>query len=742
MTAKPEYLAFTFAPHVLEDLGVNLYTSVAKALVEFVANAHDADAGCVNVSFDADAIKHARDTLKTDYEFEKAKAKKAGTAFMQPLAEQVLPDDIQIVIHDDGVGMSRSDLEFKFLVIGRRRRKGKEMSARTDSGRIVMGRKGLGKLAGFGIAHVIEVTSKLENEKHATRITLDLDTLLNSGQHQTGTSAASEDPAVEQDLTADSPARQAQVMVPVENIPDGGGLKKGTRIVLKRLVYDAVRGELSSSLGQALAENFYGINAEDFAIKINDAPVDTTSAEFAYAYPDNDTVSKTSLVKAEISHDDLFGNKLSIEYRIRFRLPKNQLPAKARGMRVYAHNRLASAPDLLDVKSSAHGFQYTSYLDGVVMADFIDDQPADYISTDRQSLRWDTPILAPLRDFLTMQMNRALNDYANTVSEGLANRLKEDEFTRTVISGGRLPEHRERNAWQIAKTLAGKDAGDLESDFYRNTLKSVVSGIGHGEILGTIQQLAEQDNPELKDVIREITKLTRHEFDEFMTIVDARLKAIEALSKLVEGVDFKAAKNEKELHLLFEKSPWLLDPTYFEFLTSNQSENELNQRLAKELEIGKFVPKNYDPEAEEEVKPYAANKRPDLAFLLTNQSLKRLVIVELKAPNTPLHVDHLTQLKGYMQKAEKFLKKIQDGAVKVEGILIGSHQADTAAEKVQQLDYEIEKQMGPNSPWRVFDIMEILKRTRDAHREILDVYTKASLMSLPSAQPDAIKKTA
>lgn len=730
MAAQQEYLAFTFAPHVLEDLGVNLYTSVAKALVEFVANAHDADAQWVNVSFDADAIKLARDTLKAQHEFNKAKAKKEGAAFVEPLAEQILGDDIQIIIQDNGVGMSREDLESKFLVIGRRRRRGMAMNARTDGGRIIMGRKGLGKLAGFGIAHVIEVTSKVATETHATRITLDLDTLLNSGHPP------------EEGNQAGDPAKQARVQVPVITLPDGGGLEKGTRIVLKSLVYDAVRGELSQSLTQALAENFYGIKTEDFAIRINDAPVDTTSADFAYAYPKNGEVPKTDLVQETLPSDDLFGSPISFEYRIRFRQPKNQLPARARGMRVYAHNRLASVPDLLDVKSSAHGFQYTSYLEGVVVADFIDEQPTDYISTDRQSLRWDTPVLMQLRDFLTAQMNKALNDYANAVSESMENRLKDDAYTRQVITAGRLPEHRERNAWQIAKTLAGRDAGDLESDFYRSTIKSVVSGIGHGEILGTIQHLAEQDEPELREVIREITKLSRHEFDEFMTIVDARLAAIGALSKLVEGVDFKASKNEKDLHVLFEKSPWLIDPTYFEFLTSNQGENELNTRLSKELEIGKFVPQGYDPEKEEETKPFAANKRPDLTFLLANQSLKRLVIVELKAPNTPLHIDHLTQLKGYMAKAEKFLKK-SNGDVKVEGILIGSYQSDTLAEKVVQLDYEIEKQMGPNSPWRVFDILEVLKRTRDAHREILDVYQKASGSALPSAQqPGAAKKAA
>ena len=735
MGKKPEYLTFTFAPHVLEDLGVNLYTSVAKALVEFIANAHDADSKWSNTSFDEDKIKHARDTLKADFELEKAKAEKAGTPILQPLAERTLPEAISIVIEDNGVGMSRFDLENKFLVIGRRRRRGQEKSARTDKNRIIMGRKGLGKLAGFGIAHMIEVTSKVESETHATRITLDLDKLLNSGQQPTPISTAAENPEIAQDQTADSPARQASVIVPVETLADGGGLKKGTRIVLKRLVYDAVRGELTHSLGQALAENFYGIKSQDFAIKINDAVVDTSAAEFAYAYPDNDTVPANQLVKQELTNDESPG-KAVFEYRIRFRPSKKQLPAKARGVRVYAHNRLASVPDLLDVKSSAHGFQYTSYLDGIVVADFIDELPTDYISTDRQNLRWDTPTLTALRDFLTIQMTKALAAYADTVSEGLENKLKQDTFTKTTIVQGNLPAHRERTAWQIAKTLAGKDSGDLESDFYKNTLQSVISGLGHGDILATIQSLTEQTNPALTDVIREITRLTRHEFDEFVTIIDARIRAIETLSKLVENVDFKAAKNEDALHELFEKNPWLIDPTFFEFLTTDKTENELADRIAKDLEIGEHSPTGYDPTIAKEANALETNLRPDLTFLLCNASLKRLVIVELKAPNTPLHIDHLTQLKGYMGRTEEFLQAYpQAGTFKIEGYLIGSLDPASKAKKVSELRYEMKNGMGPNSNWRVFDIMEVLNRTRNAHREIWNAYKKAGAAAITQTAP-------
>ncbi len=726
----PDYLSFTFAPHILEDLGVNLYTSVSKALVEFVANAHDADAASVDVKFDFPLIKHGRTALKADYDLEKNRATTAASSIsLKPLEERTLPESIELVIEDTGDGMTRTDLQTKFLVIGRRRRKGKEKSARTSNNRIIMGRKGLGKLAGFGIAHVIEVTSKVASEAHATRITLDLDSLLNEpsqpvdGKPESSGLAPAE--STGESLSTEQPAKQTQSKILVEKIEDGAGLVKGTRIVLRKLVYDALRGDFAESLKEALSENFYGIKTEDFAIRINGAGVDTATSDFAYAFPQDDTEAKTALIK-HVLESDVSAAKIAFAYRIRFRPSKQQLPAKGRGVRVYAHHRLASMPDLLDVKSSAHGFQYTSYLDGIVVADFIDEQPTDFISTDRQSLRWDTPILSALREFLTIQMTKGLAAYADSISNELGQRLRDDNFTKLAIAEGKLPSHREATAWQIAKTLAGKDSGNLESDFYRNTIKSVISGLGHGEILATIQSLADQDHPELMDVIREITRLTRHEFDEFVTIIDARLRAIQALSKLVSDVSFTAPKNEGALHELFEKNPWLIDPTFFEFLTSDKEENELARKLSQELKIGKYAPTGYDPTAPKEVNPLETNERPDLTFLLSNRSLKRLVIVELKAPNTPLHSDHLTQLKGYMRKAELFFAaRPEAGAVRVEGILIGSRKSDSGAEKVQALDYEVDK-FGPNTMIKVFDIGEVLTRTRDAHAEILNAHKKAS----------------
>ena len=62
----------------------------------------------------------------------------------------------QIEVIDDGVGMDFEEINDKFLRIGRKRRD--EGDNKSPSGiRKVTGRKGLGKLAFFGIGDLIEI---------------------------------------------------------------------------------------------------------------------------------------------------------------------------------------------------------------------------------------------------------------------------------------------------------------------------------------------------------------------------------------------------------------------------------------------------------------------------------------------------------------------------------------------------------------------------------------------------------
>src|SRR5438034_11750298 len=104
---KPPPLTFKVAPHLVEDLGLNLYTTLARVLVEFVANAYDADSPHAELRFDTGKIKKAREVLRKQYELEKAKA--APGAKIDPLETRVLSPEITIIIEDRGHGISRAD---------------------------------------------------------------------------------------------------------------------------------------------------------------------------------------------------------------------------------------------------------------------------------------------------------------------------------------------------------------------------------------------------------------------------------------------------------------------------------------------------------------------------------------------------------------------------------------------------------------------------------------------------------
>jgi hypothetical protein len=109
-------------------------------------------------------------------------------------------------------------------------------------------------------------------------------------------------------------------------------------------------------------------------------------------------------------------------------------------------------------------------------------------------------------------------------------------------------------------------------------------------------------------------------------------------------------------------------------------------------------------------------------FLLSNLGIHKLVIVELKAPNTPLHIGHLNQLKGYIMRAEAWLKEQggEKARVEVRGILIGSRDDKSKSEPVALLRSEIAKRQD-GADWEVFDIGQVLDMTRSAHAELLAV---------------------
>lgn len=679
------------SPNIVEHLGLNLYTNLPRVLVEFVANAYDADSPRADIRADFAAVAEVRRELKAKW---KARLLRGEIAEGEtPLEEQTLPDSLTITIEDKGHGMSRADLQAKFLRIARKRRT--EDRGRSPSGRIVMGRKGIGKLAGFGIAHRVEVISRAEGEPYATKITLDYENLIDKEKTE-------------------------EVPIPAEILEDGGGLKPhGTRIALSRLVYEPM-GSRSDTIADHIAEHFFFIGPEEFLICLNGVTIPPFRREYAYAYPEGVPLEEYQDKSLELED----GRVIKFSYRIRFTPKKKNLSAPERGIRVYAHKRLASLPDLLDLGTGMHGFQNTHYLDGVLIADFIDEQRSDYIASNRQTLRWDTPLLADLRTFLTDEMKQACIAYQDTKDATITQKVKSDLFTRGVIDDAGLPAHRKTTAFQIAAKLASGCGDETEDEYYKSTFPIIVDGLGYGQLLTTIATLAKSEHPSFSRVVAALADLTAAEWDDFARVVAARLTGIETLRKIYKETDFSLPDNEKELHGLLKKSPWLIDATFWKFLTSNVTEKTLSDKLSKELKVDKHVPKGVDLQKD----TLGKNLRPDLVFLLSNYALGRIVIVELKAPNTPLHHEHLLQLQDYMRDVKEILKRMDatTAGLKVEGYLIGKR--DDSGRKPREVERleDAEAQAGVSAPWKVFDIWELLKRAEDAHRELLDVYERVA----------------
>jgi len=279
------------APHIVQDLSINLYTWLPRVIVEFVANAHDADAPNVDVQIDFEAIRRARNELRSSHDGRNGR-----------IEDRELPEELMLKIVDNGHRMSRADIQDRFLIAGLRHRD-KFCSVRSPGGRILMGRKGLGKLAGFGVAKRVTITSRRSEDNYATRVVLDFDELVQCPD-------------------------KGRIPVPTETI-ETDLPPAGTEIALSRLMFEPVKSR-RRTIESELAKHFRFVGAEDFQISINGTALPQAESVYAFEWP-HPGERAGGLYRHEI---DAGSQRRKINYRIRF--TRKSLPARQRGVRIYA----------------------------------------------------------------------------------------------------------------------------------------------------------------------------------------------------------------------------------------------------------------------------------------------------------------------------------------------------------------------------------------------------------------------
>ena len=252
--------------------------------------------------------------------------------------------------------MSRSNVQEEFLVIGRKRRV--EDKSRINSlGRYITGKKGLGKLALFGIGKKIEIVTSKTGETYETKFILDWNEILNETK---------------------------KVYHPKEfKTKKSNSTDHGTSITLTNL--SRTSGFDLESIAVSLSKLFNCFDT-NFVVRIhkNDGDTIQLTKELKYKSIDQEFKWDVNEISLKVKSDYL--NK----YKLVGKIISTEKPIKSelRGITIYVNGRLANKPSFFDLSEAGYPF---SYITGWVDANYLDECSDDLISTDRQSLSWDMP---------------------------------------------------------------------------------------------------------------------------------------------------------------------------------------------------------------------------------------------------------------------------------------------------------------------------------------------------------------
>lgn len=367
MMEKDKDLQLKFDPRTIEHLGIKMYSQLPYALAELVANAYDASAEHVIINlYDGDTDK-------------------------------------SIIIQDDGEGMSYEEVRDNFLVIGRKRRD-TDSSRANSKGRPITGKKGLGKLALFGIGKTITIETSRAGEESKTIFTMDWDSIL-------GESSGTYYPSY--------------TLIKKENIEE-----HGTTITLRNLARKTSFDINSTAF--SLSRLFNCFDEKNFLVSINrnDGNPVILTKELQYEGINKEFDWDISAIVLEIGGEYLYKNEL----RGKILSTKKPIEQNLRGITLYVNGRLANTAGFFGVPEAGHAF---SYLSGWIEADFLDEFDKDMIATDRQSISWDLPEAEELKNYLY----RIIRFIARDWSKKRKAAKSEETSTRTGVNITEWYEH-------------------------------------------------------------------------------------------------------------------------------------------------------------------------------------------------------------------------------------------------------------------------------------------------------------
>ena len=582
----------------VDKLGVKLYDKASAVVAELVANGYDADAENVVV----------RIPLNVQL------ASKAGG--------KLTDLNYLIEVEDDGHGMTPAEAMAYYLRVGAdRRTRTKEDGGRSrKKKRPVMGRKGIGKLAPFGICRRIEVWSaggpQTKDGFAITHFFMDFDRIVTD-----------EDDSV-----------------PLEVGPDDGGWnqKSGTRIrmssFLAKRVPDVETFLRQLAIRFTFADPQFKIMVENIGGE-SSAPVEVDRMHIPLL-----PGSRIDLAAHPVYSED--GQELTVKGWLGMAKEayKNE---EMTGVRIYARGKIIGVTRDFNQPAGFTGeFAMRSYLVGEVEAEWLDlDDGDDLVRTDRQDILWDSEYGQCLRTWGA----KLIKEIARNSREPRRTRVRDEFLLRSDIAKMASKRYGDKAVARVAVELAKKFGGfaaedELSDDVYVSDLTEIILSVApHQALMEAFHEFANQvhqgDIP-METMLDIFDKARIAELASYAQIAVQRVRVIEELERIID-----VEMNENSFQSLISKAPWLIEPSWT-VITQNQSLKNFKSAFER------FWEKKYKTTVTLAISH--EDKRPDFTLASIDGLLH---IVEIKKAGHQFDDQDLIRLMNYVSAFDDFFQQ-------------------------------------------------------------------------------------
>ena len=449
---------FQVSPRILDHLGVSAYTSLHKCLAELASNCYDADAENVWI------------TLPKDF-----------------------TDGSEIVIKDDGNGMTPEIIKEKYLYVGyNRRNEGGQKSEFKE--RYVIGNKGIGKLAGFGVANQVEVISVRDGVKSKVKL----------------------DKSIFDDFATLS---ECNIEIKTAEVKE----ESGTAVILKNLT-DYLKPIDSNRLRKHLFKTLP--RTPDFRLLVNDVPC---------------SADDVNGIRHEIHHHFEGIGTITGYYIIA------NTRQKSPGLIIRVRKRAVTEPSLFGLEKRGHFSFSAEKIVGEINADFLD----PFINTSRDNFLEEIEEVQVLKLYVQEYFQGVIDEIEKEAEGKRTQKLIDVPDIQDKLS--RLPPHIRTKARSVIQGVVSKlkSASDEEvnelidwiiryfdSNVLRELMKSIMSA-------------------EATDVERLSSLINEWGLRQMNNVNDIIKNQIDIIIKLEELIDSDVSL-EIDVHKLIEGNLWLI----------------------------------------------------------------------------------------------------------------------------------------------------------------------------------------